>query len=61
MNIDRLRQQLKKAVDAEEYEQAAKYRDAIRALTNQLEQREKSIHVGPPERIDNWKEGGFDA
>lgn len=51
MNIDRLREQLKKAVDAEEYEKAAKLRDAIRALTIQLEQREKSIHVSPPGRI----------
>ena len=61
MNIDRLRQQLKKAVNAEEYEQAAKLRDAIRALTNQLEQREKNIHVGPPERIDPRKEDDFNA
>ena len=53
MNIDRLKQQLQKAVAAEEYEQAAKLRDAIRALTAQLEQREKSIRVRPPERIEN--------
>lgn len=58
MNIDRLRQQLQKAVAAEEYEQAAKLRDAIRALTAQLEQRERSIHVGPPERIESRTEGG---
>ena len=58
MNIDRLKQQLQKAVAAEEYEQAAKLRDAIRALTAQLEQREKSIHVGPPERIEAGSEGG---
>ena len=53
MNIDRLKQQLQKAVAAEEYEQAAKLRDAIRALTVQLEQREKSIRVRPPERIEH--------
>ena len=53
MNIDRLKQQLQKAVAAEEYEQAAKLRDAIRALTAQLEQREKSIRVRPPERIEH--------
>ena len=62
MNIDRLKQQLQKAVAAEEYEQAAKLRDAIRTLTAQLEQREKSIRVSPPERIetkDGGEEGGF--
>ena len=61
MNIDRLKQQLQKAVAAEEYEQAAKLRDAIRSLTAQLEQREKSIHVPPPERIEASAdgEGGF--
>lgn len=53
MNIDRLKQQLQKAVAAEEYEQAARYRDAIRSLTAQLEQREKSINVPPPERISS--------
>lgn len=58
MNIDRLRQQLQKAVAAEEYEQAAKLRDAIRALTAQLEQREKNIRVRPPERIESTMEGG---
>lgn len=60
MNIDRLKQQLQKAVAAEEYEQAAKFRDAIRALTAQLEQREKAVHVYPPERIEGWfhLEGG---
>lgn len=57
MNIDRLKQQLQKAVAAEEYEQAAKLRDAIRALTAQLEQREKSIHVPPPERIETSADG----
>lgn len=61
MNIDRLKQQLQKAVAAEEYEQAAKLRDAIRSLTAQLEQREKSINVPPPERIETSGdgEGGF--
>ena len=59
MNIDRLKVQLQKAVAAEEYEQAAKLRDAIRALTAQLEQKEKSIRVYPPERIESGDgEGG---
>ena len=57
MNIDRLKQQLQKAVAAEEYEQAARLRDAIRALTAQLEQREKSIRVSPPERIETGSDG----
>ena len=58
MNIDRLKQQLAKAVAAEEYEQAASLRDAIRALTAQLEQRERSIRVSPPERIETGDEEG---
>ena len=37
MNIERLRQQLAKAVSDEEYEEAAQLRDRIRALTKQLE------------------------
>lgn len=53
MNIDRLRQKLKKAVADEEYEQAAKLRDAIRALTIQLERKETDIKVKPPERLEN--------
>ena len=57
MNIDRLKQQLQKAVAAEEYEQAARYRDAIRSLTAQLEQRERNINVPPPERIGNGADG----
>lgn len=64
MNIDRLKQQLTKAVAAEEYEQAAKLRDAIRALTAQLEQRDKSIRVRPPERIERGNDlegGGWNA
>lgn len=59
MNIDRLKQLLQKAIAAEEYEQAAKLRDSIRALTAQLEQREKSINVPPPQRIETADgEGG---
>lgn len=64
ISIDRLKQQLAKAVENEEYEQAAKFRDAIRALTAQLNAREKSVNVPPPERIESWihPEGGiFDA
>jgi len=64
MSIDRLKQQLQKAIECEEYEQAAKFRDAIRTLTAQLNAREKSVNVPPPERIESWihPEGGiFDA
>ena len=42
----------------------AKFRDAIRSLTAQLNAREKSVNVPPPERIESWfhPEGGiFDA
>ena len=51
MNIDRLKQKLQKAVEDEEYEQAARLRDAIRALNMQLERKETDIKVKPPERI----------
>ena len=64
MNIDRLRQRLKKAIDEEEYEQAAKLRDSIRALNAQLAEQEKQtdIKVEPPKRIvsDFTEGGGFD-
>ena len=59
MNIDRLKQKLQKAVADEEYEQAARLRDAIRALTAQLDRKESDIHVRPHERIDTT-EGGSD-
>ena len=52
MNIDRLKQKLQKAVADEEYEQAARLRDTIRALTLQLERRESDIKVRPHERLD---------
>lgn len=53
MNIDRLKQRLKRAIEMEEYEQAAKLRDAIRALNAQLaeEERQTDIKVEPPRRI----------
>ena len=51
MNIDRLRQKLQKAVADEEYEQAAKLRDAIRALSAQLEREDTDIKVRPQERL----------
>ena len=38
MNIERLRQQINQAVTAEEYEEAARLRDRIRALSAQLEE-----------------------
>ncbi len=52
MNIDRLKQKLQKAVADEEYEQAAKLRDTIRALTIQLERKETDIRVKPPEKLE---------
>lgn len=63
MNIERLRQRLQKAVADEEYEQAAKLRDAIRALTIQLERKEADIKVKPQERIeaDEPKEANADV
>ena len=51
MNIDRLKEKLQQAVADEEYEQAAKLRDAIRALTIQLERREGDIKVEPQPRL----------
>lgn len=53
MNIDRLKQRLQKAIADEEYEQAAKLRDSIRALNAQLSEQEKQgdIKVYPPLRI----------
>ena len=61
MNIDRLRQKLQKAIEDEEYEQAAKLRDTIRALTAQLERKEADIKVRPHERISSEDERGGDA
>ena len=52
MNIDRLKQKLQKAIADEEYEQAARLRDAIRALTIQLEKQDSVIHVHPQDRIE---------
>lgn len=57
INIDRLKQKLQVAIADEEYEQAAKIRDAIRALTAQLERQKEDIRVRPPERIE-YREGG---
>ena len=49
----------------EEYEQAAKLRDAIRALNAQLAEQEKQtdIKVEPPKRIvsEDGKGGGLDG
>lgn len=62
MNIDRLRQKLQKAVADEEYEQAAKLRDAIRALSIQLERREGDIRVQPQARLKTERgEGNGDV
>ena len=63
MNIDRLKQKLQRAVEDEEYEQAAKYRDAIRALTAQLERSKEDIKVHPQERLhaDAGKEADSDV
>ena len=57
MNIDRLKQKLQKAVADEEYEQAARLRDAIRALNMQLERKEADIKVRPHERIGTEGDG----
>ena len=57
MNIDRLKQKLQKAVEDEEYEQAARLRDAIRALNMQLERKDADIKVRPHERIGSEGEG----
>lgn len=62
MSIDRLKQRLQKAIAEEEYEQAAKLRDSIRALNAQLAEKEKKtdIKVEPPRRIVSEEtEGGF--
>jgi len=55
MNIESLRIKLQKAIQAEEYEQAAKLRDAIRSLEAKLarEQEESDgIRVEPPIRLE---------
>ena len=51
MNIDRLKQKLQRAIADEEYEQAARLRDAIRALNIQLERQEGDIKVEPQARL----------
>ena len=60
MNIDRLKQKLQRAIADEEYEQAAKLRDAIRALNIQLERKEGDIKVYPPVRIQGAVKGDED-
>ena len=42
MHIDKLKQELVKAIASEEYEQAAQIRDQVRALTEQLEEAGKN-------------------
>lgn len=65
MNIDRLKQRLQKAIAEEEYEQAAKLRDSIRALNAQLAEQEKptDIKVEPPRRIvsEDWEGGEWNG
>lgn len=65
MNIDRLKQRLQKAIAEEEYEQAAKLRDSIRALNAQLaeQERQTDIKVYPPLRIaaEETEGGEFDG
>lgn len=60
MNIERLKLKLKKAIESEEYEEAAKYRDAIRSLNAQLESKERTVHVPPRSVIEgeSTSEGG---
>ena len=57
MNIDRLKEKLQQAVADEEYEQAARLRDAIRALNAQLERRESDIKVEPQARLQSERQG----
>ena len=45
MNIDRLKQQLVKAIAQEEYEEAAKLRDQIRALKSQITEEDARSEV----------------
>ena len=62
MNIERLKQKLQRAIAEEEYEQAAKLRDAIRALAIQLERREGDIKVQPQARLKTERgEGSGDV
>ena len=62
MNIDRLKEKLQRAIADEEYEQAARLRDAIRALNIQLERREGDIKVEPQARLTiHGEEGSGDA
>ncbi len=63
MNIERLKQKLQRAIAEEEYEQAAKLRDAIRALNIQLERREGDIKVHPQARLtgDDGEEASADV
>lgn len=56
MNIDRLKEKLQQAVADEEYEQAARLRDAIRALNAQLERRESDIKVEPQARLQSQRQ-----
>ena len=60
MNIDRLKEKLQRAIQDEEYEQAAHLRDTIRALSIQLERREGDIKVEPQARLSVHGEGGQD-
>ena len=57
MNIDRLKQKLQRAIADEDYEQAARLRDAIRALNIQLERREGDIKVEPQARLSSEGKG----
>lgn len=63
MNIDRLKQRLQKAIAEEEYEQAAKLRDSIRALNAQLAEKERKtdIKVEPQRRIVSEEAEGGDS
>jgi len=61
INIDRLKQKLQACIADEEYEQAAKIRDAIRALNIQLERQKEGSRVRPPEPLENREEGEGDA
>ena len=52
------KEKLQQAVADEEYEQAAKLRDTIRALSIQLERKESDIKVKPRDRLESNEEEG---
>ena len=61
-NIERLRQQLQRAIAQEEYEKAATLRDTIRSLQSQLSEASRGdIHVKPQDQLKAEAEKGDDS